>query len=80
MGELIPEEVIERKIFMIRGHKVMVDKEEMENWKSQIVTSNREKMGIRKKPYVFTEQGAGYFYCLLYCLAVKYIGMGDDKG
>jgi phage regulator Rha-like protein len=25
--ELVPEEVIERKIFMIRGHKVMFDKE-----------------------------------------------------
>lgn len=32
-------------------------KEELENWKSQIVTSNREKMGLRKLPYVFTEQG-----------------------
>lgn len=31
--------------------------EEFENWKSQIVTSNREKMGLRKLPYVFTEQG-----------------------
>jgi hypothetical protein len=30
---------------------------EVENWKSQIVTSNREKMGLRKLPYVFTEQG-----------------------
>jgi len=27
MKELIPEEVIERKIFMIRGHKVMLDRE-----------------------------------------------------
>ena len=27
MGELVPEEVIERKIFMIRGHKVMLDKD-----------------------------------------------------
>ena len=32
-------------------------KDELENWKSQIVTSNREKMGLRKLPYVFTEQG-----------------------
>jgi ORF6N domain len=30
---------------------------ELEDWKSQIVTSNREKMGIRKLPNVFTEQG-----------------------
>jgi phage regulator Rha-like protein len=27
------------------------------NWKSQIVTSNQDKMGIRKKPYAFTEHG-----------------------
>lgn len=27
MGELIPEEVIERKIFMIRRHKVMLDRD-----------------------------------------------------
>ncbi|MFA5928049.1 MAG: ORF6N domain-containing protein [Candidatus Margulisiibacteriota bacterium] len=30
---------------------------EAENWKSQFVTSNREKMGLRKLPYAFTEQG-----------------------
>lgn len=34
-----------------------LSKEELENWKSQIVTSNREKMGLRKLPNVFTEQG-----------------------
>src|SRR3990170_5325119 len=32
-------------------------KEELAIWKSQIVTSNREKMGLRKPPFVFTEQG-----------------------
>ena len=31
--------------------------QEFVNWKSQIVTSNSEKMGLRKKPYVFTEHG-----------------------
>ena len=30
---------------------------EFENWRSQTVTSNSEKMGIRRSPYVFTEQG-----------------------
>jgi hypothetical protein len=30
---------------------------ELEDWMSQIVISNKEKMGIRKKPYAFTEQG-----------------------
>ena len=32
-------------------------KVELENWKYQIGTSNREKMGLRKRPLVFTEQG-----------------------
>ena len=31
--------------------------EELENWKSQIVISNKEIMGLRKMPFVFTEQG-----------------------
>ena len=31
--------------------------EELENWKSQIVISNREKLGLRKAPSVFTEHG-----------------------
>ena len=30
-------------------------KEEMEIWKSQIVISNKERMGLRKRPYAFTE-------------------------
>jgi len=98
-NKFIPEEIIERKIFMIRGHKVMLDrdlaelygvrtmvlnqaikrnigrfpkdfmfqlsKEELENWISQIVISNREKMGIRRKPYVFTEQGVAMLSSVL---------------
>ncbi|KOH45071.1 ORF6N domain-containing protein [Sunxiuqinia dokdonensis] len=32
-------------------------KPEFENWKSQIVISNSEKMGLRKAPLAFTEQG-----------------------
>ena len=91
LPDLVPEERIENKIFLIRGQKVMLDrdlamlynvptrrlneqvkrnkgrfpgdfmfqltKEEFENWKSQIAMSNSEKMGIRRKPHVFTEQG-----------------------
>ncbi len=34
-----------------------LNNEEFENWKSQIVISNSIKMGLRKKPLVFTEQG-----------------------
>jgi len=42
-----------------------LSKEELENWKSQIVTSNREKMGLRKLPYVFTEQGVAMLSAVL---------------
>ena len=31
--------------------------EEAKNWKSQIVISNKEKMGLRKRPLAFTEHG-----------------------
>jgi len=90
--EIFPIEIVERKIYVIRDQKVMLDrdlaelyqvptkalnqavqrnrerfpmdfmfpldKKETENWKSQIVTSNSGiKMGLRKNPYVFTEQG-----------------------
>ena len=34
-----------------------LSKDEFENWKSQIVTSNSDVMGLRKMPYAFTEQG-----------------------
>ena len=40
-------------------------KEEMEGWKSQIVISNQEKMGLRKPPLVFTEQGVTMLSCVL---------------
>ncbi len=33
-------------------------KEELENWRSQIVTSNPSvKMGLRRSPYAFTQEG-----------------------
>ncbi len=96
---MIPEEVIMSKIFLIRGVKVMLDrdlaqlyevetralnqavrrnekrfpedfmfqmsKEEMDDWKSQFVISNREKMGLRKPPLVFTEQGVAMLSSVL---------------
>ena len=31
--------------------------DEFQNWKSQFATSNSDKMGLRKKPYAFTEHG-----------------------
>ena len=97
--QILPDETIISKIYMIRGKKVMIDrdlselydvetrvlnqavrrnekrfpedfmfqmtKEEMENWKSQIVISNSEKMGLRKPPLVFTEQGVAMLSSVL---------------
>jgi len=92
MYDLIPLAEIERKIYVIRGRKVMLDrdlaklygvstrelnqsvkrnkkrfpvdfmfqlnKEELNNWKSQFVTSNfKARMGLRKAPFCFTELG-----------------------
>lgn len=96
---LVPTEPIEKQIFLIRGHKVMLDRdlaqlygvetralnqavrrnierfpsdfmfqlspEEAENWKSQIVISIREKMGLRKMPLAFTEQGVAMLSSVL---------------
>ncbi len=31
--------------------------EEFLDWRSQFVTSNSDKMGLRRPPYAFTEQG-----------------------
>lgn len=97
--QILPDETIISKIYMIRGRKVMIDrdlaelydvetrvlnqavrrnekrfpedfmfqmtKEEMEDWKSQIVISNSEKMGLRKPPLVFTEQGVAMLSSVL---------------
>jgi hypothetical protein len=88
---VIADEAIINKIYLIRGKKIMLDrdlaemygvttkvlnqavkrnierfpkdfmfqltKKEFENWKSQFVTSNSDKMGLRKLPFAFTEQG-----------------------
>ncbi len=40
-------------------------KDELENWKSQFATSNKELMGLRKMPYVFTEQGVSMLSAVL---------------
>jgi len=39
--------------------------EELENWMSQIVISNKEIMGLRKLPFVFTEQGVSMLSAVL---------------
>ena len=38
---------------------------EFENWKSQIVISNSEKMSLRRRPHAFTEQGVAMMSALL---------------
>ena len=38
---------------------------EFENWKSQIVMSNSDKMGLRRAPYVFTEQGVAMLSAII---------------
>ena len=87
----VSEATIENRIYIIRGEKVMVDRdlanlygvptkilnqavkrnlerfpkdfmfqlneEETQNWRSQFVTSNWAKMGIRRNPFVFTQNG-----------------------
>ncbi|MDP2041887.1 MAG: ORF6N domain-containing protein [Algoriphagus sp.] len=39
--------------------------EEFENWKSQNVISNTDKMGLRRPPFVFTEQGVAMLSAVL---------------
>ena len=96
---LVPVEIIQSKIYLIHGRKVMLDRDlaelygvetrrlneqvkrnlkrfpldfmyqltkaEREIWMSQIAISNKEKMGIRKMPYVFTEQGVAMLSSVL---------------
>lgn len=95
----IPSEMIVSQIYVMRGKKVMIDrdlsvlygidtrilkqsvkrnidrfpgdfmfqlnKDEFENWRSQFVTSNRDKMGLRYAPIVFTEQGVAMLSSVL---------------
>lgn len=90
---------IQSKIYVIRGQKVMLDrdlaelygvetrtlnqkvkrnlrrfpsdfmfqmtKEDVEEWKSQIVISNSIKMGLRKPPYAFTQMGVAMLSSVL---------------
>jgi len=45
---------------------LQLTKEELENWRSHFVTSNpTAKMGLRRRPYVFTEQGVAMLSSVL---------------
>ncbi len=39
--------------------------DEFQNWRSQFVTSNQDRMGLRYAPYCFTEQGVTMLSCIL---------------
>lgn len=103
-------QVIQSKIYEIRGQKVMLDRdlaemygvqtkvlnqavkrnierfpddfmfqltnEETQNWKSQIVTSNSIKMGLRRNPYAFTELGVAMLSSVLNSKVAIQINMG----
>lgn len=38
---------------------------DLKNWRSQFVTSNSDKQGLRYKPYCFCEQGVTMIACIL---------------
>jgi hypothetical protein len=42
-----------------------MNKKEFENWRSQNVTSNEDKIGLRYSPFCFTEQGVTMLSCIL---------------
>ena len=44
---------------------VWIEKKELDNWRCQFGTSNRDKMGLRHKPMVFTEQGVAMLSSVL---------------
>jgi len=101
MSDIVSVETIAGKIYLIRGTKVILDrdlselygvetkqlkravrrnidrfpsdfmfeltKDELENWRRQIGTSNSDKMGLRYKPMAFTEQGVAMLSSVLNC-------------
>ena len=42
-----------------------MNKDEFENWRSQIVTSKEDRQGLRYMPFCFTEQGVTMISCIL---------------
>jgi ribosomal protein S6 len=48
-----------------QGFMFQLTKQELEEWISQIATSNKEIMGLRKMPFVFTEQGVSMLSAVL---------------
>jgi chromosome condensin MukBEF ATPase and DNA-binding subunit MukB len=100
MAEMdVPMERIQKRIYLIRGQKVMLDRDlaalyelptkvlkqavkrhadrfpddfmfvlnrnEFLNWRSQFVTSNSDRIGLRYAPMAFTEQGVAMLSSVL---------------
>lgn len=42
-----------------------MSKQELTRWRSQIVTSNSDRQGLRYSPFCFTEQGVTMLSCIL---------------
>ena len=75
----IADESVMNQIYFIRKQKVMLDRdlaelygvetkvltEELQNWRSQFVTSNSDKQGLRYTPFCFTEQGVAMLSSVL---------------
>jgi ORF6N domain len=101
---------IQNKIFLIRGHRVMIDRDlaemygvetrtlnqsvkrslerfpedfmfqlserEFQDWKSQIVISNSNNMGLRKRPFAFSELGVAMLSSVLNSKTAIQINIG----
>lgn len=99
LANTVHDVTIMNKIYIIRGQKVMLDRDlaelyevetrvlkqsvkrnlqrfpsdfmfemtavELENWRSQFVTSNSDNMGLRHKPFCFTETGVAMLSSIL---------------
>ncbi|MDP3793908.1 MAG: ORF6N domain-containing protein [Candidatus Uhrbacteria bacterium] len=95
----LPSEIVENKILLIRGRRIMIDRdlaslyqvktkslnqavrrnskrfpgdfmfrlnrEEFQIWRSQFVTSKKDRIGVRRAPYAFTEQGVAMLSSVL---------------
>lgn len=42
-----------------------LSEEEFKNWRSQFVTSNEDRMGLRYRPFAFTEEGVAQLSTVL---------------
>lgn len=96
---MMADDKIINKIYLIRGKKVMLDRDlaelygletkvlkqavrrnidrfpedfmfemtikELNNWRSQFVTSNSTRIGLRYPPFCFSEQGVAMLSCVL---------------